>query len=108
MPSSGVSACVIGESWLGVEYTARPVPSGAALRDRRALVGRRVPREPGPVVDEPRPARAEALDPGVVHRRLQFVEPAERRADRVTERPARLSAAAGPHDLPEEAVVRVA
>src|SRR3954470_9127550 len=47
------------------------------LHRRAVLIGRGVDGEAGAVPDEPGPARAEALDSGVVDRRLQLVEATE-------------------------------
>src|SRR5262249_4287736 len=78
--------------------------AGPVLHRRPALVGRRVPGEPGAVPDEPCPAGAEPLRAGVVDGHLQLVEAAERVVDRVGERAARLAAAVRRHDRPEERV----
>src|SRR5712691_1466720 len=78
-----------------------------AVADRAVLVRRRQHGETGAVPDEPRPAAAEALDAGVVHRRLQLVEAAEHGLDRRPQLPVRVAAAVRAHDLPEERVVRV-
>src|SRR3990170_1644218 len=76
-----------------------------AVHDRCVLVRGGLGCEPRSVPDEPRPAGAEALDAGVVDGCLELVEAPERRSDRVAERTGRLSAAARPHDLPEERVI---
>jgi len=55
------------------------------VRERRVLVGGRVEREAGAVVDEPRPAGAEALDAVLVERLLELVEAAPEVVDRRAE-----------------------
>src|SRR4051794_27254767 len=81
-----------------------------ARGDRRVLVrcARHLEPAAGAVVDEPRPAAAELADAGRVHLLLELVEAAEGLGDRAGERAARVTAAVGAHDLPEEGVVRVA
>jgi hypothetical protein len=79
-----------------------------ALHDRRVLVRRRVDSEAGAVPHEPGPAAAEALDAAVDDSSLQGVEAFERIVDPLREIAGRRAAAVRAHDLPEEAVVRVA
>jgi len=79
-----------------------------ALEPGRVLVRRRVEGEAGTVPDEPRPAAPEALHAAVVHGGLQVVEAAEGAVERTREVPGGRAAAVRAHDLPEEAVVRMA
>src|SRR5437016_3891657 len=61
------------------------------VQERRVLVRRRVEREAGAVVDEPGPARAEALHTAVVDRLLQLVEAAPQVGDRRAQLAGRLA-----------------
>ena len=78
-----------------------------ALGDRVVLVGAADHREPGAVVHQPRPARAELVDARLLELRLEVAEGPEGRVDRRGQVAVGLSAAVGGHGLPEERVVVV-
>src|SRR5438094_393480 len=77
------------------------------FHERTVLVRAALDRQLAAVVDQPRPAAAEAADAGFLEFFLEFVEAAERGLDRIGNRAARRPAGLRPHDLPEHRVVRV-
>jgi hypothetical protein len=87
-----------------VDAEERRLPVG----DRVVLVRGRHDRESRTVMHEPRPARAELADAGVLHLALEVVEGAEGVPDRSRQVAVGLAAPVRRHRLPEERVVEVA
>src|SRR5207248_10622143 len=69
------------------------------FHERTVLVRAALDRQLAAVVDQPRPAAAEAADAGFLEFFLEFVEAAERGLDRIGNRAARRPAGLRPHDL---------
>src|SRR6185437_10519903 len=77
----------------GVEAKKGRVP----LHERRILIRRGCNRQPGAIVDKPRPAAAEALQPGISQLVLELRKAVERAVDCRRKVTVGLAAAVGTH-----------
>src|SRR5262249_53508919 len=78
------------------------------VHERVVLIRRAFDDELAALIDDPRPAAAEAPDGGRLELLLELVEAAERAVERVGDGAGRCTARLRSHDLPEHRVIEVA